>query len=71
MDTLHLLNVRFTIAPDTGGWRMTWEPLAEITLGGQLQTIAPAPVAAGSAGQPHFDVIALSGRHGVTLRIRS
>lgn len=34
VDTLHLLNVRFAIAPDTGGWRMTWEPLAEIPLGG-------------------------------------
>ncbi|MEU6353117.1 2'-5' RNA ligase family protein [Streptomyces sp. NPDC047072] len=34
VDTLHLLNVRFAIASDTGGWRMTWEPLAEIPLGG-------------------------------------
>lgn len=34
VDTVHLLNVHFAIAPDTGGWRMTWEPLAEIPLGG-------------------------------------
>lgn len=31
---MHLLNVRFAIAPDTGGWRLSWEPLAEIPLGG-------------------------------------
>ncbi len=34
VDILHLLNVRFAIAPDTGGWRLRWEPLAEIPLGG-------------------------------------
>ncbi|MER5549993.1 2'-5' RNA ligase family protein [Streptomyces sp. NPDC002589] len=34
VDTLHLLNVRFAIAPDTGGWRLSWEPIAEIPLGG-------------------------------------
>ena len=33
VDTLHLLNVRFYIAADTGGWRMSWEPIAEIPLG--------------------------------------
>jgi hypothetical protein len=32
--SLHLLNVRFAIAPDTGGWRLSWEPLAEIPLRG-------------------------------------
>ena len=34
VDTLHLLNVRFAIAPDAGGWKLSWEPLAEIPLGG-------------------------------------
>ncbi len=34
VDTLHLLNVRFEIAKDTGGWRLSWEPIAEIPLGG-------------------------------------
>ena len=34
VDTLHLLNVRFEIAQDTGGWRLSWEPIAEIPLGG-------------------------------------
>ncbi|WP_448334011.1 2'-5' RNA ligase family protein [Streptomyces sp. DSM 41534] len=34
VDTLHLLNVRFAIAPGTGGWRMDWEPIAEIPLEG-------------------------------------
>lgn len=34
VDTVHLLNVRYNIAEDTGGWRMTWEPLAEIPLSG-------------------------------------
>ena len=34
VDTLYLLNVRFAIAPDTGGWKLSWEPLAEIPLGG-------------------------------------
>jgi len=33
IDTVHLLSVRFANAPDTGGWRLTWEPLAEIPLG--------------------------------------
>ncbi|WP_406303642.1 2'-5' RNA ligase family protein [Streptomyces sp. NBC_00885] len=31
--SVHLLDVCFAIAPDTGGWRMTWEPVAEIPLG--------------------------------------
>jgi hypothetical protein len=34
VDTLHLLNVRYDIAADTGGWRISWEPIAEIPLGG-------------------------------------
>ncbi|MGW0672537.1 hypothetical protein [Streptomyces sp. NPDC002746] len=34
VDTLHLLNVRYDIAADHGGWRMSWEPIAEIPLGG-------------------------------------
>lgn len=34
VDTLHLLNVRFEFAKDTGGWRLSWEPIAEIPLGG-------------------------------------
>lgn len=34
VDTLYLLNVRFAIAPDTSGWRLSWEPLAEIPLSG-------------------------------------
>lgn len=34
VDAVHLLNVRYDIAPDTGGWRMTWESLAEIPLAG-------------------------------------
>jgi hypothetical protein len=36
IDTVHLLNVRFAIAPDTGGWRLSWKPLAEISLGKSL-----------------------------------
>jgi len=36
IDTVHLLNVRFAIAPDTGGWRLSWEPIAEIPLGKSL-----------------------------------
>ncbi|MFE4018647.1 hypothetical protein ACFXPZ_14660 [Streptomyces sp. NPDC059101] len=31
---LHLLNVRFEIAEETGGWRLLWEPIAEIPLAG-------------------------------------
>ncbi|MFE4335301.1 hypothetical protein ACFRQM_39640 [Streptomyces sp. NPDC056831] len=34
VDTLHLLNVRYDIAADIGGWHMSWEPIAEIPLGG-------------------------------------
>ncbi|MGP4115299.1 2'-5' RNA ligase family protein [Streptomyces sp. 4N509B] len=34
VDSLHLLNVRFEVAKDTGGWRLSWEPIAEIPLGG-------------------------------------
>ncbi|WP_371665803.1 hypothetical protein OG306_29795 [Streptomyces sp. NBC_01241] len=34
VDTLHLLNVRYDTAADTGGWRMSWETIAEIPLGG-------------------------------------
>ncbi|MFJ8602296.1 2'-5' RNA ligase family protein [Streptomyces shenzhenensis] len=34
VDSLHLLNVRFEIAADTGGWRISWTPIAEIPLGG-------------------------------------
>ncbi|MCZ0990427.1 2'-5' RNA ligase family protein [Streptomyces diastatochromogenes] len=34
VDIVHLLNVRFAINRDTGGWRLTWEPLAAIPLGG-------------------------------------
>lgn len=34
VDAVHLLDVRYDIAPDTGGWRMTWESLAEIPLAG-------------------------------------
>lgn len=33
IDTVHLLNVRFAVVPDTGGWRLSWETLAEIPLG--------------------------------------
>ncbi|WP_406220793.1 hypothetical protein [Streptomyces decoyicus] len=34
VDTLHLLSVRYDIAQDSGGWRISWEPIAEIPLGG-------------------------------------
>ncbi|MGW6708391.1 2'-5' RNA ligase family protein [Streptomyces sp. NPDC054956] len=34
VDAVHLLDVRYDTAPDTGGWRMTWESLAEIPLTG-------------------------------------
>lgn len=34
VDTLHLLNVRFTTAAATGGWRIAWQPVAEIPLTG-------------------------------------
>ncbi|MFF9785047.1 hypothetical protein [Streptomyces nigrescens] len=34
VDSLHLLSVRYDIAQDSGGWRMSWEPIAEIPLGG-------------------------------------
>lgn len=34
VDTLHLLDVRYDIAADSGGWHMSWEPIAEIPLGG-------------------------------------
>ncbi|MFD9223398.1 hypothetical protein ACFWDI_26105 [Streptomyces sp. NPDC060064] len=33
VDTVHLLNVRYGIAADTGGWRMSWVRIAEIALG--------------------------------------
>ncbi|MFI7337032.1 hypothetical protein ACIBUY_03730 [Streptomyces sp. NPDC050085] len=42
MDTLHLLNVRYDMLPDTGAWHMSWEPVAQIPLGG---------AAAGEAGR--------------------
>ncbi|WP_180685860.1 2'-5' RNA ligase family protein [Streptomyces gossypiisoli] len=34
VDSVHLLDVRFDIAPDTGAWVMSWTSLAEIPLGG-------------------------------------
>lgn len=34
VDAVHVLNVRFEIAKDTGGWRLSWQPIAEIPLGG-------------------------------------
>lgn len=34
VDAIHLLSVRYDIAPDTGGWRMSWAPVAELPLGG-------------------------------------
>ncbi|WP_159402067.1 MULTISPECIES: hypothetical protein [Streptomyces] len=34
VDAIHLLSVRYDIAPDTGGWRMSWAPVAEVPLGG-------------------------------------
>ncbi|MEU3402932.1 2'-5' RNA ligase family protein [Streptomyces sp. NPDC006670] len=34
VDAVHLLDVRYDTAPDTGGWRMTWKSLAELPLTG-------------------------------------
>ncbi|MFD9206618.1 2'-5' RNA ligase family protein [Streptomyces sioyaensis] len=32
VDRVHLLDVTWTFADDVGGWRMSWEPVAEIPL---------------------------------------
>ncbi|WP_338676826.1 2'-5' RNA ligase family protein [Streptomyces sp. SCSIO 30461] len=33
VDRVHLLDVTWAFADDIGGWRMSWEPVAEIPLG--------------------------------------
>ncbi|MEU8954908.1 hypothetical protein AB0C93_11445 [Streptomyces sp. NPDC048518] len=33
VDRVHLLDVAWTFDTELGGWRMTWEPVAEISLG--------------------------------------
>ncbi|MEU8482301.1 hypothetical protein [Streptomyces sp. NPDC048641] len=33
VDRVHLLDVAWTFDEELGGWRMTWEPVAEIPLG--------------------------------------
>ncbi|MEJ8652802.1 hypothetical protein WKI65_33250 [Streptomyces sp. MS1.AVA.3] len=33
VDRVHLLDVAWTLDEELGGWRMTWEPVAEIPLG--------------------------------------
>ncbi|MFC9856263.1 MULTISPECIES: 2'-5' RNA ligase family protein [unclassified Streptomyces] len=47
VDTVHLLNVRYDIAVDTGGWRMAWESLAEIPLGTRIPASPRHPPLAG------------------------
>lgn len=34
VDTLHLLNVKFELIPETDAWHLSWKPVAEIPLGG-------------------------------------
>ncbi|MFE6779052.1 2'-5' RNA ligase family protein [Streptomyces sp. NPDC057702] len=34
VDRVHLLDVRWSLSPDTARWHMDWEPVAEIPLGG-------------------------------------
>lgn len=34
VDRVHLLDVAWALDEDLGGWRMSWEPVAEIPLGG-------------------------------------
>ncbi|MFI1314561.1 2'-5' RNA ligase family protein [Streptomyces albidoflavus] len=34
IDRVHLLDVRWGLAGDTGGWRMSWTPVAEVRLEG-------------------------------------
>ncbi|MER5210980.1 hypothetical protein ABT063_10455 [Streptomyces sp. NPDC002838] len=41
VDRVHLLDVAWTFDEDLGGWRMTWEPVAEIPLAAEPSGFIP------------------------------